>query len=456
MGLRVSFRTFGCKLNQAETESIADSFSRACAVVAGQGEAADLFIFNTCTVTSKAEQKARREIRLAIRLYPDAVALVTGCYAELDAEAVSTLAPRTIVIPGSRKDGLKALAAGLVAAKLEGLDLYSEARRLVDLAAGRVPDPFDYVPGDARWHSRVQLKVQDGCDNRCTYCRVCLARGRSVSLAPGEALVRAAALEARGVAEIVLTGVNLSQYRSGGLYFPGLLESIINGTQEMAFRVSSYEPDRVDESFVRAFGLRRVRPHLHLSIQSGSDRILAAMGRHYDRALVLRAVDSVRAVRDDPFIGADIILGFPGETDADFQDTVDLLEHIQPAWVHAFTFSPRPGTRAFELKPRVPERIAAERAALVQALAVRGKAAFASRRAGAVLEAVAETRDHDAHDSIDTGVGTYATSSEYLKVLVHGVPPGFKGSCTCRATGVTSQGIGDELPDLVAEFMSAL
>jgi len=451
MGLRVSFRTFGCKLNQAETEAIADGFFRAGALAAGQGEAADLFIFNTCTVTSKAEQKARREIRLAIRSYPDAVALVTGCYAELDAEAVLTLAPRTIVIPGSRKDSLKALAAGLVAAKLEGLDLFSEARRLVDLAAGRVPDPFDYIPGDARWHSRVQLKVQDGCDNRCTYCRVCLARGRSVSLAPGEALVRAAALEARGVAEIVLTGVNLSQYRSGGLSFPGLLENLVSGTQSMAFRVSSYEPDRVDEGFVRAFGLPRVRPHLHLSIQSGSDRILTAMGRHYDRAAVLRAVDAVRAVRDDPFIGADIILGFPGESDADFHETLDLLEHIQPAWVHAFTFSPRPGTRAFELKPRVPERIAVERAALVQAFAVRGKTAFALRRTGSLLEAVAETHGNEEAFPADAEAGIYATSSEYLKVLVRGVPAGFKGRFLCSAIGIPDS-VAADAPDLLAHF----
>ncbi|HRW25451.1 MAG TPA: tRNA (N(6)-L-threonylcarbamoyladenosine(37)-C(2))-methylthiotransferase MtaB [Spirochaetia bacterium] len=423
--LRVSFRTFGCKLNQAETEAIADGFSAAGAAVVGPGEPADLVVFNTCTVTSKAEQKARREMRLALRRNPEAVAVVTGCYAELEPEAVAAVAPRCVVVPGSRKGALASMAEGLVAARLEGLDPLDELRRLAALASGREADPFAFVPGDALFHSRPQLKVQDGCDNRCAYCRVCLARGRSVSLGPDEVLRRALALESRGVPEIVLTGVNLSQYRSGGLDFPGLLEALVAGTERIAYRLSSYEPDRADERFMAAFSLPRVRPHLHLSVQSGSDRVLAAMGRRYRRDAVLRAADAARAARGDPFIGADIILGFPGEGDDDFADTVDLLERIEPAWVHAFTFSPRPGTRAFDMRPKVPERVAVERAAVVQSIAERGKAAFAARRAGAIVDAVIET-------SAESGSPAFATSAEYLKLEVRGAPDGFEGACSCR------------------------
>ncbi|HQO65423.1 MAG TPA: tRNA (N(6)-L-threonylcarbamoyladenosine(37)-C(2))-methylthiotransferase MtaB, partial [Spirochaetales bacterium] len=182
--LRVSFRTFGCKLNQAETEALADGFSAAGAVVVGPGELADLVVFNTCTVTSKAEQKARREMRLALRRNPEAVAIATGCYAELEPEAVAAVAPRCVVVPGSRKGSVVGMASGLVAARLEGLDPLDELRRLAALAAGREADPFAFAPGDALFHSRPQLKVQDGCDNRCAYCRVCLARGHSVSLEP--------------------------------------------------------------------------------------------------------------------------------------------------------------------------------------------------------------------------------------------------------------------------------
>jgi threonylcarbamoyladenosine tRNA methylthiotransferase MtaB len=469
--LRVSFRTFGCKLNQAETESLADAFALAGAAVVPSGQGADVVVFNTCTVTSKAEQKARREMRLALRLNPDAVAVVTGCYAELDPEAVEEVAPRAVVVPGSRKDGLRAMAAGLVAARLEGLDLLDEARRLAAVAAGKTPDPFAFAPGDARFHSRVQLKVQDGCDNRCAYCRVCLARGRSVSLEPELVLSRATALAARGVPEIVLTGVNLSQYRSGGLDFSGLLSLLVEGTASTAFRVSSWEPDRVDAAFVRAFAMPRVRPHLHLSVQSGSDAVLRSMGRRYGRDDVIRAAEAVRAVRDDPFIGADIILGFPGETDGDFRDTLDLLERVRPAWIHAFTFSPRPGTRAFDMKPRVPERIAVERAAAVQALAVSGKAAFAALRSGRVLEAVVETYGSapDAAESDDGERGdgapadgvVYATSADYLKLAVRGVPAGFRGACSCSVAGPagtsdTGRGHAEGAPDLLADFIASI
>ena len=451
--LRVSFRTFGCKLNQAETESLAAAFAAAGASVVGPGEPVDVVVFNTCTVTSKAEQKARREMRLALRRNPEAVAVVTGCYAELEPEAVAAVAPRAVVVPGSRKDGLRARAAGLASAALEGLDLLDEARRLAAVAMGRVPDPFGYEAGDARFHSRVQLKIQDGCDNRCAYCRVCLARGRSVSLPSEEALRRAAALEAAGLPETVLTGVNLSQYHSGGLDLSGLLGLLVAGTSNMAYRVSSYEPDRVDDAFIRAFAMPRVRPHLHLSIQSGSDRVLKAMGRRYGRDDVLRAVDAVRSVRDDPFIGADIILGFPGEGDDDFRDTVDLLERIGPAWVHAFTYSPRPGTRAWDMKPRVPERVAVERAAVVQGLAERGRAAFAARRLGRVVEAVVE--DHGASDPDGDG-SAFATSADYMKLRVLGAPTGFRGACSCAVVETIAARPSESSPDLVATFIARI
>jgi threonylcarbamoyladenosine tRNA methylthiotransferase MtaB len=178
------------------------------------------------------------------------------------------------------------------------------------------------------------------------------------------------------------------------------------------------------------------------------------MGRKYDRDRVLRSVEAARCARDDPFIGADIILGFPGETDEDFRSTVDLLERVQPAWVHAFTFSPRPGTRAFDMKPRVPERVAVERAAAIHALAERGKAAFALRRTGMVLEAVSE-----AHGVLMNDIAhpvLMASSAEYLKLEVRGVPDGFLGAFTCTAIKAFESGTGGDTPDLYADFLSAL
>jgi len=373
-------------LNQTETEAIAAAFATAGARVVDYGQPSDLVVFNTCTFTTKAEQKARREMRQVLRLNVDTVIIATGCYAELDPQALHDLAPRLVVIPGSRKGDLPGLAPHLCAASAEGLDLLEEARRLNDLAVGRESDPFAFVPGDFRFRSRAALKIQDGCDNRCSYCRVCLARGKAVSLDPSEIINRARIIVVSGIPEIVLTGVNLSQYSSGGLRFPGLLQLLCKETDSVAFRISSYEPDKIDEAFLAAFANPRVRPHLHLPVQSGSDTILGAMGRSYRRNHVIAAVAGARAAKGDPFIGVDIISGFPGETEEDCSATNGLLKQKDPAGIHAFVFSPRPGTKAFSMKPRIPERVAVARSQTLAVLAEAGKQRFAARRIGTVLD----------------------------------------------------------------------
>ena len=424
---------------------MAAAFAAAGAETVPFGEPADVVVVNTCTVTGKAEQKARRELRSAAASWPEAAIIVTGCYAELEPDALAALSPRTVVVPGSRKGDLPAMASALVEAHAAGLDPVEEARRLATLASGRRPDPFAFLPGDFRFRARASLKVQDGCDNRCAYCRVCLARGASVSLDPAEVLRRALALRSGGYPEIVLTGVNLSQYRWRDLDFPGLLELLCRETDGVAYRISSWEPDRVDDAFLRAFSHTRVRPHLHLAAQSGSDGVLAAMGRRYGRDAILRAVAGSRSAKADPFIGMDLILGFPGEGDDDFSATLDLVRAAEPAWVHAFTFSPRPGTPAFGMKPKVPERIAVERAAVIGSLAREGKAAFAARRLGRALEAVPEGPGGD---------GATAVSAEYLKLRVRGLPSGHSGSIRCRVTGIPagSRPGGDGI-DLDADFL---
>ncbi|TFG79263.1 MAG: tRNA (N(6)-L-threonylcarbamoyladenosine(37)-C(2))-methylthiotransferase MtaB [Spirochaetales bacterium] len=472
MSFSVSFRTFGCRLNQTETESAASAFAHEGARIVPFGEPADVVIFNTCTVTGKAEQKARREMRLALRRNPDAVLLATGCYAEMEPGAIAALAPRVVVLPGSRKGLLAKLASELCSAHSYGLDPLDEARRIVAESLGTRVDPFWFSIGDFWQRSRASLKIQDGCDNRCAYCRVCLARGGSVSLDPAEAVRRARELVAIGYPEIVLTGVNLSQYSSGGLAFPGLLDLLARDTDGAAYRVSSWEPDRVDDAFLRAFSSPRVRPHLHLAVQSGSDPVLRAMGRAYRCDDVLRAAASVRSAKSDPFIGADLIVGFPGETDEDFSATMDFLAALDPAWVHVFPFSPRPGTRAWSMKPRIPERVAAQRAAEVTAFAKERKRWFSKRRIGGIIEAVLETGVYSDDEPSDTGPlfaitvkdssvpcpvaltaapvrHSRALSADYLKLEVCGVPAGYRGAFRCRATAPGT----DDSVDLLAEFV---
>jgi threonylcarbamoyladenosine tRNA methylthiotransferase MtaB len=427
MSYRVTFQTFGCKLNQLETEALADSFARAGAAVLPQGSEAELHVLNTCTVTGKAEQKARRSIRAALAAGPrspgrEAVVVVTGCYAQVEAEAIEGLGERVVAVRGEDKALLHGLAAWLADEWQGHGDLLEAVRdwraaaaaRAGVLAAGGATDEADGAgvaasgagarPGNAArdgrfafspaafaFHSRPSLKIQDGCNNRCSYCRVCIARGPSVSLEPAIVLERLRALEDSGAAEAVLTGVNLSQYRSGGLGFAGLLGYLLAGTSRIAIRLSSFEPDRVDAAFLEAFGERRVRPHLHLPIQSGSDAVLARMGRRYTASEILAACEALRKVKGDPFLAADLIAGFPGETDTDFEATLSTAAAAGLAWIHAFPFSARPGTAAWDLRPRVPERIAGERVAALTALAEVGREAYLARWMGREVEAVLET-----------------------------------------------------------------
>ena len=427
MPLRVAFHTLGCKLNQLETESFADSFARKGAIVLpfdSDGAGADLVVINTCTVTGKAEHKARRAIRLALVANPEAVVLITGCYAQVEAEALGELDARALVLSGSAKDAVLGLPAWL-ASRRDSADLLSELREWLtgvcglgsgaDRGAG---DRFAYNPGSFAFHSRPALKVQDGCDNACTFCRVRIARGRASSLAAGEVLARARALEDAGRAEIVLTGVNLSQYRDDELDLPGLLRLLVAGTERVAFRLSSYEPDRIDSSFLDAFAHPRIRPHLHLAVQSGADPVLAGMGRRYRRSDVLGAVSALRRVRNDPFIAADFIAGFPGETDADAAATLELARECDFAWIHAFRFSARPGTTAASLPGQLRKNLSSERAENLSSLGKAGRKAYVDRWIGAEVSAVLE----NARDSSATG----ATTDNYLRLMVRGLPEGLR------------------------------
>jgi threonylcarbamoyladenosine tRNA methylthiotransferase MtaB len=415
--LKVAFRTLGCKLNQLETESLAEAFSAAGALIAHFDEEADLYVVNTCTVTSKAEQKARRVMRQALVQNPQAVVLVTGCYAQMDPEGLSLIHPRAVVIPGDEKSSLLALAAWLQDnwqghGDLHGavIEWKATLHAIAEPGLQATLDRFAYHPRNFAFHSRPSLKIEDGCDNRCAYCRVCLARGPAVSLPADLVLERVLELEEAGKAEVVLTGINLAHYRDGALRFPGLLACLVDGTKSIRFRISSWEPEFIDQAFLSAFAHPRVQPHVHLSVQSGSDTVLRRMARPYTAGRVAEAVAALRATRDDPFLAADIIAGFPGETEAEFEETFAFCRDMDFAWIHAFPFSARPGTKAFDMRPKVPERLAGERVARLNALAKAGKAAYVQRWIGKTIPLILEKGEEE------------GTTANYLKATVLGIP----------------------------------
>jgi threonylcarbamoyladenosine tRNA methylthiotransferase MtaB len=438
--LTVRFDTLGCKLNQIETESLAHAFREAGFQVEDRavylpvgieeieetkhvGPVPDLCIVNTCTVTGKAEQKARRLIRMLLRASPRATVLVTGCYAEVEEPAIRSIDPRVAVFPGSRKGALADLpefllnslqsaatapgdhgnaVAALVrefccthAASARKPEAHDEPSVPVFAPASaeeapQIPETFKLSTDDFLFHSRASIKIQDGCNNRCAYCRIRLARGKAVSLDRDEVIARIQKIEEAGWGEVVLSGVNLSQYRSSGGDFADLLERIIANTERIAIRIGSLYPERVDEAILPALASARILPHFHLSVQSGSDRILKAMRRPYAADAVYRAAERLRSIKENPFLACDIITGFPGETDDDFEQTLKLCTTVGFAAIHAFPFSPRPGTEAWGMRPRIPERVAGERVAALTALAERNHRAYAEYWIGRTVSAVAE------------------------------------------------------------------
>ena len=378
--------------------------AESCAGAGEQAAGAEtaLVVVNTCTVTSKAEQKSRRVIRALLEKHPRAAVVVTGCYAELEREKIAALSGRVAVLAGTQKNLLAELARRvqpLLAARDAGARQHAVQALIASLGTPRAgahtaQDSFALSTDTFFAHSRSSLKIQDGCDNACSYCRVRLARGTSRSLSADEVIERVQLLERAGQSEVVLTGVNISLYKSerGGeeILFPALIGLILHNTRAIAVRVSSLYPQSVSAELCAILAHERVRPHFHLSVQSGSDAVLARMNRPYGSGHIARAVEALRNIKHNPFISCDIIAGFPRETDEDFAHTLTLCRECAFAWIHAFPFSPRPGTAAFDMDGAPPQTTVKERCAALAKIAAAQKEAYIASCAGKVFLAVIE------------------------------------------------------------------
>lgn len=402
----VRFDTLGCRLNQLETETIAAAFrAEGFPVIdsaenesppSGAGQPApSLCVINTCAVTAKAEQKARRLIRLLRKTFPDAVVIVTGCYAQTDSGKIQGIDRRVVVVPGREKDRLKNLPAELKRFREKaGGGRLENLSDIIRSLCGSISAPPPVSGGTAvfSFHSRASIKIQDGCSNRCTFCKTRIARGPSVSVPETEIISGIQNIEKAGWGEIVLTGINLHQYSGPqtGADLPGLLSMILDSTDRIFIRISSLYPESITGDFISVIKNERVCPFFHLSIQSGSPGIISRMGRSYGPDEIKNAVRMLREAKENPFISCDIITGFPGETDRDFELTEELCGEIGFAHIHVFPFSPRPGTEAASMKPAVPERVSRERAARLEALSREGKKRYSAYWTGREIPAVWE------------------------------------------------------------------
>jgi len=413
--MRIGFQTLGCKLNQYETEALASSFRGQGHVVVDEDEDADAYIINTCTVTGRADHKSRAAVRGLSRKHPHSLLIVTGCSAQLEAETLSSVADNVLVVPQSAKGELLALAERVT----QAADIPAG---LAQLRQGSVPatqDPFAYRVKELSFHTRAFLKVQDGCDSWCAYCRVPQARGASQSLDPDEVVRRAAELESLGNREIVITGVNISSYRSRDISLPRLIREVIKATRNVRFRLSSLEPESLTEELAIALSHDRICAHFHLPVQSGSDGVLARMRRRYKAAQVVEGVKLLRAAKTDPFVAADLITGFPGETAQEHSGTVNLVEGIEFAALHVFPFSPRPGTEAAKLRPFVPQRVRDERARELGRISRRSLDRYSRSWVGRDVEVLIEAKTRSPELQVN---GARGVSGNYLKVIVDNLP----------------------------------
>ncbi len=432
---KIHFETLGCKLNQVESEGAARFFSDAgfdismapLTAACECDENVALCVVNTCTVTAKAEQKARRIIRMLLKICPKSAVAVTGCYAQLNQKDILELDERVCVLGGQHK-GAMADVPKILKKILEknpdssGKEICAEIQKFFDgenLSSQKniITEPFRLSTDTFINHSRSSLKIQDGCNSVCTYCRIRLARGKSVSLDAFACLERIVSLEKNGQSEVVITTVNIAQYfglfdekkilesnfkipdnlnffeKDGKKYlkFAGLLRLILENTEKIAVRISSLYPEIVDEELCEAIKNPRLRPHFHISVQSGSDSVLERMKRPYRIEAVYKACALLKSAKKNPFLACDIIAGFPGESGEDFSETLAMLEKCGFTFVHAFPFSPRPGTEAFKMRPMVPNYITDERIKSLENFNRKAKREYIKSFEGKILPAVCET-----------------------------------------------------------------
>ena len=406
--MNVCVYTLGCRLNQCESEAISDSFVKEGFTIVGEEASSSLTIVNTCTVTSKAEQKARRMIRLFAKRSEAVV--VTGGYAEMNSAELKALGENVTVVPLVKKASLLNLAAHIKTSLMAGCSVAESVASFSDEEAS----PFSYRAESFSYHSRSYLKIQEGCDNECAYCRVHVARGKSQSLERSEVIRRALELEEAGFSEIVLTGVNLTMYDHEGDGLGGMLLELLPRLRSTTrLRLSSMEPDHIDEKLIEACADVRMHPHFHIPLQSASDRVLKRVNRKYSAYHLEWVIRELRRVKDDPFIACDVITGLPSESGDDFEITRNFLIKEGFAALHVFPFSPRPDTPLEKARDRVEERVRDERAAVLRSLSAELTDRYVSRQIGKRGEVLLETRRDGAF---------YGTTGNYLKVRVENVP----------------------------------
>ena len=453
---RVAFSTLGCKLNLYETDALATRFQDGGYDLVDFDEAADVYVINSCTVTNRADRKSRNLLYRALRqnnAEPGIVAgapsgrrglvILTGCYVDSHRDALESDG-HTFVVPNEHKHAI--------------FDLVEAHRR------GEVMEPtgsvFDFPVPSRVFHTRTMIKVQDGCDNYCTFCIIPFVRGRAISRPATEVIDAVREAVDGGAREAVLTGVNMSRYLDGDVRFSEIAQRVLDVDGDFRVRISSLEPDQLDDRFIDLFDHPKMSPHLHLCAQSASERILLAMGRQYTFSEYRETALKLRARIPNLNLTTDIIVGFPGESDEEFGETLRAIDELEFGHVHTFPYSERDGTRAVRMPGRIPERIRTERAAAVRELAAAVKTRYRRRFIGATQRLLVERVEDDDDRLVLRGFGEHyvpiRVEFSAAAASVHGVPTSVPGApAQNEFVNVQIVGIGEgENPVLEARLIS--
>ncbi|HUL32598.1 MAG TPA: tRNA (N(6)-L-threonylcarbamoyladenosine(37)-C(2))-methylthiotransferase MtaB [Candidatus Eisenbacteria bacterium] len=427
---------FGCRATQADGAAIERQLlERGFSLASGSAEA-DVVVLNTCTVTAAADTQARDAIRKLHAASPSTRIIVTGCYAQRAPEELAALPGVSFVVGNSHKSQIPTLLHSILPTNSSvGIQLAQPARFAQEnlpvfpapILTGEILQLSDVlvapVLGGEGNHTRPTLKIQDGCNSRCSFCVIPFVRGKSRSLPPQTVLAEIQRLADSGFREIVLSGINLGTYGrdlSPRVEFLDLLSRILSETSVERLRVSSIEPLDVTRDLIELFASNsRLAPHFHMPLQSASDRILAAMHRWYRAEHYARRVELIREHLPHAAIGADVIVGFPGESDADHAATLNFVDSRPFTYLHVFSYSQRPGTRAAVLPNQLPGKVLKSRARELRALAARKSASFRASQIGRTLRVLTLQRKPDANPNL-----TPAISENYLTVqLPLALPP---------------------------------
>ncbi len=390
---RVAFDTLGCKLNQAETELLAKQFAEAGYILVPSIDKADVYILNTCTVTHIADRKARHLLRLAHRRNPSAVLVATGCYTQRASQELSQIEGVSLVVSNDEKPQL--------------LRLLEES--------GHLSNPAQSSTASLHTRTRSFIKIQDGCNSFCAYCIVPLVRGREKSLPTARIISEIEQRVSEGYQEVVLTGTEIGAYNYDGVNLPGLLEQIQAQTDVTRLRLSSLQPQEITPELIGLWRDDRLCRHFHLSLQSGSDSVLNRMKRNYSVSDYQQAVSIIRALLPETAITTDIIVGFPGETNSEFEESYNFCRLMGFARIHVFAYSLRRETQAARMPHQVGDKIKRERSGRMLALAKEAAQNFHQRFLGKTMTVLWEKQTSDIWSGLtDNYIKVYTKSNEDL------------------------------------------